>query len=121
MLNLNSVIVFSENPKGLVDFYKKVFAKDPEWSGGDFVGWKIGDGYFTIGPHDKVQGKNGGPERIIVNFETTDVAGEFARIKGVGASVVATPYHPGEEPEMWLATLADPDGNYFQLASPMKM
>jgi hypothetical protein len=30
------------------------------------------------------------------------------------------PYQPGPAGgEMWLGTLADPDGNYFQLASPM--
>lgn len=119
MLNFNSLLVFSENPKALVEFYKKVLG-EPEWTGGDFVGWKVGEGLFVVGPHDKVHGKNANPERMIFNFETEDVAGEFERIKGLGAAVVAEPYHPGEEPEMWLATFADPDGNYFQLASPMK-
>ena len=28
---------------------------------------------------------------------------------------------PGEEPEGQIATLADPDGNYFQLMTPMEM
>lgn len=120
MLNLNSVIVFSENPKNLVEFYKKVFAKVPEWTGGGFVSWKVGVGYFTIGPHDKVHGKSTSPERIMFNFETADVSGEFERIKGLGAQVIATPYQPSEAPDMWLATLADPDGNYFQLETPMK-
>ena len=47
---------------------------------------------------------------------------EFARVKELGASVVREPYRPGgdgDAPEMWLATFEDPDGNYFQLASPM--
>lgn len=30
MLNLNSILVFSENPKELSDFYKKIFQKDPD-------------------------------------------------------------------------------------------
>lgn len=120
MLNLNSVIVFSENPETLVEFYKKVFQKDPDWSGGDFSGWQVGSGYLTVGPHDKVHGKSTNPERMMFFLETDDVAGEFARIKGLGSTVVAEPYHPGEEPEMWIATFADPDGNYFQLATPMK-
>jgi hypothetical protein len=32
----------------------------------------------------------------------------------------ATAIMPGKDdnPTMWLATLADPDGNYFQLATP---
>ena len=41
---------------------------------------------------------------------------EFERIKGVGAAVIAAPYQIGEG---WIATLADPDGNYFQLMTPM--
>src|SRR3989304_7471624 len=98
MLNLNSVIVFSENPKKLEEFYAKVLEKEPEWSGGNFVGWKVGSGYFTIGPHDKVKGMAKEPQRLMFFFETTDVEGEFARIKGLGAKVIAKPYNPGEEP-----------------------
>ncbi len=46
--------------------------------------------------------------------------GEFERIKGLGAEVSHEPYQPaGEDMEMWLATFADPDGNLFQIASPM--
>ena len=37
----------------------------------------------------------------------------------LGVTVVQEPYQPGGAPEMWLATFEDPDGNYFQLASPM--
>jgi predicted enzyme related to lactoylglutathione lyase len=61
------------------------------------------------------------PGRIILNFETLDVQGEFDRIKGLGAAVQQEPYQPGGEsaPQMWIATFKDPDGNFFQLASPM--
>lgn len=121
MLNLNSIVVFSANPKVLVDFYSKILGKDPEWRGGNFCGWQVGVGQLVIGPHDKVKGKSTNPERIMFNLETADVKGEFARIKNLGAKTIAEPYHPGEEPEMWLATFADPDGNYFQLASPFKV
>jgi hypothetical protein len=33
------------------------------------------------------------------------------------------PYQPDKERDSnaWLATFADPDGNYFQLLTPMKM
>lgn len=120
MLNFNSLLLFSENPKGLADFYKKVFESEPAWSGGDFVGFEVGGGEFMIGPHDKVRGKNSNPERIMFNFETEDVKGEFERIKGLGAGVVAEPYNPKEDPDGVLATFADPDGNYFQIASPFK-
>jgi predicted enzyme related to lactoylglutathione lyase len=118
LLNFNSILLFSEDPKGLVEFYKKVLETDEGWAGGDFTGLQVGDGNITIGPHDKVKGKNTNPERIMFNLETEDVKGEFARIKGLGAGVVAEPYQPGEEPDMWIATFSDPDGNYFQLVTP---
>ena len=119
MLNFNSILVFSENPSELASFYEKVFQKEPVWKEGDYSGFQVGAGFFTVGPHDKVTGKNQYPQRLMFNFETEDVQGEFDRVKELGATVVAEPYHPGEEPEMWIATLADPDGNYFQLMSPM--
>jgi predicted enzyme related to lactoylglutathione lyase len=60
------------------------------------------------------------PGRIMINFETPDVRAEFDRLKPLGATVAQEPYQPGAaDSQMWLATMADPDGNYFQLASPM--
>ena len=120
MLNFNSVMISSEDPKALAEFYKSVFQKAVDWSGGDFVGFQVGDGNLVIGPHDKVHGKCSSPERIILNFETSDVAGEAERIKGLGAKVIAEPYQPDEAETMWIATFADPDENYFQLVSPME-
>ncbi len=118
MLDLNSILVFSENPKQLAKFYEKVFQKDPDWSEGNYYGFIVGKVLLSIGQHDKVSGKSTNPERIMFNFETGDVKGEFGRIKKLGGSVVAEPYQPSEDPKMWIATFADPDGNYFQLMSP---
>jgi predicted enzyme related to lactoylglutathione lyase len=50
------------------------------------------------------------------NFETPQVKEEFERIKALGAVVIKEPYAMGGS---WIATLADLDGNYFQLLSPM--
>jgi predicted enzyme related to lactoylglutathione lyase len=52
----------------------------------------------------------------MINFETPQVKEEFERIRGAGAAVIREPYDMGGG---WIATLADPDGNYFQLMSPM--
>jgi len=49
------------------------------------------------------------------------VQGEFKRIKDLGATVIQEPYQPGggeQAQEFWMATFADADGNYFQIASP---
>lgn len=120
MLKLNSLLIGSEDPEQLAAFYGEVFQTKPGWQEGGYTGYQVGGNYLMIGPHDKVHGNNSNPERIIINFETPDVKDEFERIKGIeGASVVRDPYSPGESDTMLLATLADPDGNYFQLATPM--
>jgi predicted enzyme related to lactoylglutathione lyase len=54
----------------------------------------------------------------MINFETQQVKEEFERIKALGSTVIKEPY---EMEGGWIATLADPDGNYFQLVTPMEM
>ena len=119
-MNLNSILIGSADAPRLAAFYTRLFG-EPGWSGGDYKGWQIGSGFITIGPHDQVKGANAEPGRLIWNIETPDVKADFARLTAAGATVVREPYQPGEEPTGWIATLADPDGNYFQLVSPMGM
>ena len=119
MLNLNMVMINSEHPAELADFYRKVLGT-PAWDQDGFVGWQVGGGGLMVGPHSDVKGPNEMPGRIMPTFEAQDVKAEFARLKDAGGRVVAEPYQPGQGgDDMWLATLADPDGNYLQLASPM--
>jgi predicted enzyme related to lactoylglutathione lyase len=115
-------LLFSDDPEALSAFYQKVLEREPDWEGGSYTGFQIGDGFITIGPHDKVHGKNEHPERVMLNFETEDVEEEFERIKGLGATVIAEPYTPGEmkDEDGKIATFADPDGNYFQLITPFE-
>jgi predicted enzyme related to lactoylglutathione lyase len=54
----------------------------------------------------------------MLNFETDQVLSEFVRIEGLGAHVVAKPYEMEKGDGQWIATFADPDGNFFQLMSP---
>lgn len=118
MLSLNSLLVSSENPEKLREFYGKIFDKKPDMDDHRYFGWLVGKGFISFGPHDKVKGKSTNPERVIFNFETTDVKEEFERIKKLNAEVISEPYDAGGG--MLIATLADPDGNYFQLMSPWK-
>jgi predicted enzyme related to lactoylglutathione lyase len=115
MLDFRSVLLSSEKQKELTDFYKQVFNKKPEMEDENYSGFMVGTGFISIGFHDKVKGENKNPERIILNFETKEVKEEFERIKTIGATVIKAPYEMGD---MWIATLADPDGNYFQLMTP---
>ena len=79
MLNFNSILVGSENPKTLGAFYEKILGHKPEWQEHDWFGFKIGDGFIAVGPHTDVKGKNKDAPRIIMNWETADVKGEFEK------------------------------------------
>lgn len=120
-MKLNGVMIGSENPKVLGAFYTKVFG-EPGWQQDDWYGFNVGDGTIMIGAHSEVKGRSTSPGRIIITFESDDLKNEFDRIKELGAEVVAEPYQPmkDDSPDAWLATFADPDGNYLQLATPWK-
>ncbi len=117
-MDFNSILIGSEDPQRLVDYYTKLFG-EPAMSDGGYTGWMLGSGFVTVGPHDQVHGKNAHPGRLIWNVETADVKGEFERLRAAGAIVVREPYNFPDYPDSWIATLADPDDNYFQLMSPM--
>jgi predicted enzyme related to lactoylglutathione lyase len=118
-VDLNSIMIGSEDPGRLVDYYTKVLGK-PAWNEGGYTGWQIGSGSIWVGPHDAVQGKNAQPGRLIWNIETPGVKEEFDRMVAAGARVIREPYTPDvADTEMLVCTFADPDDNYFQLASPM--
>ena len=99
-MNLNGILIGSEDPTRLAGYYRKLFG-EPGWDGGGYTGWMIGSGSITVGPHSEVHGANGEPGRLIWN-------------------IVVEPYTmDGAPDDSFIATLSDPDGNYFQLMSPM--
>lgn len=118
MLNFNSIMIGSAQPKVLAEFYEKVFGKKADWAEDNWYGWQAGSTHLTIGEHSEVKGKAKEPQRVILNFETEKVKEDFERIKDLGAEVIKEPY---EMEGTWIATFADPDGNYLQLMSPWEM
>jgi predicted enzyme related to lactoylglutathione lyase len=103
-MNLNGILIGSEDPKRLTEYYTKVFGKPA----------------MEDSPHSEVKGRNTQPGRILLNIESSDVKGDFAKLTSAGAKVVREPYRMDDwPPNTWVATLADPDDNYFQLVSPM--
>ena len=118
-MNFNSILIGSENPQRLVDYYTNLFGA-PAMADGGYTGWLLGQGFVTVGPHSEVSGRNAAPGRLIWNIETDDVKGTFDRFKAAGAIVVAEPYSFEGVEGSAIATLADPDDNYFQLMSPME-
>ena len=121
-MNFNSLLIGSEDPQRLVEYYSKLLGK-PVYEGDGYATWQIGSGSVSVGPHDEVHGQNPHPGRILWNIETADVVGDFTRFKDAGASVVREPYSfgDGSGPTSLIATFSDPDDNYFQLMSPMEM
>ncbi len=118
MLNLNSIMVGTKQSKALVAFYEKVIGRPPDMTGSEhgFFGWQVGSAYFSVLEHSEMGGNTKDPGRMMFNFETAQVKEEFERIKAAGGVVIREPSDMGDG---WLATLADPDGNYFQLVTPM--
>lgn len=117
-MNLNGILIGSDNAPALAEYYTKLFGK-PGWDDGGYVGWLVGTGGLTVGAHSEVHGTNPAPGRLIFNIETPDVKGDFATFKVAGAIVVREPYNFEMAPDAWIATFSDPDGNYFQLVSPI--
>ena len=118
-MNFNSILIGSEDPQRLVEYYTKLLG-EPLYSDGSYSGWQIGSGVVSVGAHSEVKGKSQQPGRIIWNIETTDVKGHFERFVAAGAIVVREPYGFEGYPDSMIATLADPDDNYFQLMTPME-
>jgi len=114
-LTFNSVMIGSEDPKTLGEFYAGVFGRPADMEEGGMYGWGFGTTFLSIIEHSEVKGRAAEPQRLILNLQTKEVQEEFERIKAAGATVVKEPY---ELQGMWIATFADPDGNYFQLMSP---
>lgn len=111
-------MIGTKQTRVLAAFYEKVLGKPADMVDEEngFFGWQAGSSYLSVLDHSEMAGRTKDPGRIMLNFETTQVKEEFERIKSLGASVVREPY---ELEGGWIATLADPDGNYFQLVSPM--
>jgi len=120
MLNLNSVMIGTKQLKAVATFYEKVFGKAPDMADSEngFFGWQVGNVFFGVLEHSEMGGNTRDPGRVMINFETDQVQEEFERIKALGGTVIKAPYKMGEG---WIATLTDPDGNYFQLMNPMEM
>jgi predicted enzyme related to lactoylglutathione lyase len=113
-MKFSGVMIGSEDPHSLAAFYTSVLG-EPGFHDGSWYGWD--DMSLMLGAHSDVHGKNATPQRIMLMIEVTDMSEGFATLVGLGARVIAEPYSPDSDGEFLLATLEDPDGNYFQLAT----
>lgn len=114
-LNLNSIMVGTSQPKVLAAFYEQVFGRPADMVGGEWYMWQAGNCALSVGEHSEVHGQAKEPSRIILNLETKAVKEEFERLANLNVTVIKEPYEMGGG---WIATLADPDGNFVQLMTP---
>ena len=118
VLNLNSIMIGTAQPGVLAAFYEKVFGRPADMSEGGWYMWQAGNCSLSIGEHSEVKGQAKEPSRIILNLETKQVKEEFERLQNMQVTVIKEPYEMGGG---WIATLADPDGNFVQLMTPWEM
>ncbi len=118
MLTLNSIMIGTKQPVALAAFYEKVIGKPADMVDREqgFWGWQVGAAYLSVLEHSAMGGATKDPGRVMFNFETQQVKEEFERIQALGGKVIRAPSEMGGG---WIATLADLDGNYFQLVTPM--
>jgi predicted enzyme related to lactoylglutathione lyase len=111
-------MIGTKQPLVLAAFYEKVFERPADMVDQEngFWGWQVGSMFLGILTHSEMGGSTKDPGRVMINFETPQVKEEFERIKSLGGAVIKEPYGIGDG---LIATMADPDGNYFQLMNPM--
>ena len=120
ILGIESILIGSSDAKKLGKFYKDVlglksteemeFGEDNSYG----IGFDLGKGAgLFIMDHSKVKGKSKLPDRIMFNLEVDNIEKEIKRLKKEKVKIVADIYHV--ENYGMIATLEDPDGNYFQL------
>ena len=111
-------MIGTKQPLVLVAFYEKVLGKPANMVDQEngFWGWQVGNVFLGILSHSEMVGNTKDPGRVMINFETSQAKEEFERIRPLGGAVIKEPYEMGGG---FIATLADPDGNYFQLMNPM--
>lgn len=118
MIQLVSLHINTDRPEELGVFYKDLFGVEPAWASEGIIGFMVDGFRLEIAKHDQVSGMNSLPQRLFFDLMVANVDAEFKRIVGLGATAVQEPYEFADgNLKMVIATLADLDGNYFQLVS----
>lgn len=117
---IESVTIFSSDPKALTAFYEEKVGlqKAEEYEmgeGGESVfGFEFKNGTLLhIMKHPENGGSSSG-QRVQISFEVEDIDKAVEEVTGNGVKVVKEAYHI--EGYGYLAVFEDLDGNHFQLA-----
>jgi predicted enzyme related to lactoylglutathione lyase len=101
-------------------FYVEVLGLSPRTDRDGFVSFQWGapphDCRLTVTVHSEVPGPTTDPARFLLNLGVDDIEPVARRITAAGGTFLRP---PSQEPwGGYVATLADPDGNYVQLMQP---
>src|SRR5262249_34975119 len=112
---LSAVLVVSENPKRLADFYPDVVGVPlreerhgetrPHW------GCTLGDIHFAIHPVETFPDRRSGVGSVKLAFTVFDIQALARRLAQRGVSLV---YPPRETGFLWSTAIRDPDGNLVE-------
>lgn len=124
------VLIWSENPDALKDFYVDVFGMNVvlKLDLPDDYGYALEAGEsmpMWIGKHDQVIGRSKEPVRHMVNLYVDDINEYYEKVKNrddveiLQEPMVTPPTRDKDEAEQkWVFTMLDPDGNCVQLMNP---
>ncbi len=110
-VRLNSIVIGSEQPDVLKNWYRATFEVTEDADGA----FRFGEARVFVFPHTEVRGKASEPARILINFSVDDARDLEQRLQDKGVRFVRP---VSEEPFGLLGTIADPDGNYLQILQP---
>lgn len=122
------ILIWSENPDKLMEFYRdvlelqiaeKVDLPAKNEVGADY-GYQMNSGELPvcwIGRHSEVVGKSKEPVRIMHNLKTDEVQKWYEKVKAAGCEILQPPAltpFATDEKQIYVCTWLDPDGNCWQ-------
>ncbi len=114
---VHSILIWSEDVKRLVPFYRDVLGLRPQAETEGFVVFILNGAGLAIGTHSEVRGRCQEPNRVMVNLRVDDCQAEYERLTKQGVEFIRT---PTKDAIHIIATFADPDGNVLQLLEDLE-
>jgi len=115
---LSGATIWSEKLTNLLPFYRDVLGLPVRINSPEFVVFGAAEGpALGLGTHSEVRGSNPDPARHMVGLATDDIQADWKRLEAAGVKFVEAPKNYGT---LWIATLADPEGNLVQLFQPVQ-
>lgn len=117
---ISTILIWSEDFRKLANWYKDTFSLtvveelDHPRDTGVLLSFPEQSPWLWIGQHSQVKGKNPDPPRHMFNMNVDSVSQSFEFLTKKGVKVIAKPFKAPTF-DKYFATLADPDGNYFQI------